>query len=469
MAPGDFQRDVWRHPVTEVAVIEYRQDVADDLRAPAIRRAAVAFETAMASAGRAIAAGLGAHYPVPAELNLVEAIGRFCRAVSGFAEALSALDPGLDGLRGAREYLLAYRAGPGFRALAPVSADLLAELRGTAVELGLQAGTVWVDDDSGRAGWAGEIAAFFARFDVGDTPAASAPPRPQRYLNHVEAQAIGLVAELRPEPFLRLHRFASAHGDFLPPDLARLAEELRFYLGFWTVADQLSAQGVEWCRPRVLASAAGRLEVQGVVDLALALRARPSDAALVPNDLVLGAQERIAFITGPNQGGKTTFARAVGQLAYLASLGLPVPARSATLTLLNPVLTHFPQPDDPENQHGGLADEIARLREVMDDTTGSALLVLNEMFSATSAEDALELSTVVVPRFNSVGCRVLWVTFLEDLVTSVAGAASLVGQVADPTRPTFRFRTQPPAGRSHAAALAGRHGLTGADLARRLE
>jgi hypothetical protein len=470
MAPGDFQRGVWRRPVTEVAVIEYRQDVVDDLRNPAIRRAAESFEAAMASSRNSIAARRGAHYPIPAELNLLEAIGRFCGAVAGFAEALSDADPGSDGLSAVCAHLWAYQDNAGFRELAEGSAALLIELRTPAVELGMQGGTVWVDADSGRAAWADEIAGFFARFEAGDGATTAVPARPRRYLNHVEAQAIGLVAELRPEAFARLHRFAAGHEDFLPADLDRLGEELRFYLGFLKVADQLAGQGVEWCRPRVLAEAAGRLSVGGVVDLALALRSRPDDPPLVPNDLALGPRERIAFVTGPNQGGKTTFARAIAQLAYLASLGLPVPARAATLPLLNPVLTHFPQPDDPENQRGGLADEIARLHEVMQAATGSALLVLNELFSATSAEDALELSEVVVPEFTALGCRVLWVTFLEDLVASVDGASSLVGQVAadDPTKPTFRFRPQPPAGRSHAAALAARHGLSSEDLARRL-
>lgn len=470
MAPGDFQREVWRHPVTDVAAIEYRQDVVDDLRHPAIRQAAGVFEVAMASARNAIAAKRSAHYRVPAELNLLEAIGSFCRAIAGFAEALSDADPNSDGLRGVRAYLSAYRESPDFQTLAGGNAALLTDLRTPPVELGMQAGTVWVDVDSGRAAWPEEIAAFFSRFDSRDSTRTPAPTRPRRYLNHVEAQAIGLVAELRPDVFERLHRFVAGHEGFLPADLERLGEELRFYLGFLRVADELGAQGIEWCRPRVLSGSAGRLSVAGVVDLALALRPRPSGPRLVPNDLALGPSERIAFVTGPNQGGKTTFARAIGQLAYLASLGLPVPARAATLPLLNPVLTHFPQPDDPENQHGGLADEIGRLHELMEAATGSALLVLNELFSATSAEDALELSEVVVPAFRVRGCRVLWVTFLEDLVTSVDGAVSLVGQVAtdDPTRPTFWFRPQPPAGRSHAAALAARHGLSGEDLARRL-
>lgn len=76
----------------------------------------------------------------------------------------------------------------------------------------------------------------------------------------------------------------------------------------------------------------------------------------------------------------------------------------------------------------------------------------------------------MLEQFESLGCRVVWVTFLDDLVESVDGALSLVGQVdpAEPTRPTFCFRAQPPSGKSHAVALAARHGLSAADLEKRL-
>lgn len=470
MAPGEFQAAVWRAPLSDAKVVEYRQDVVADLTGPALRRAADEFVAAMASTRASITAKAGAHYARPAELNLLEAVSRFGAAVDGFALALAEAGPHSTALSGVAEAMARYVQGTMFRSVVGGALALLEELRGPAVELGIQSGTVWADHDSGRPGWAQEIDAFFARFDSANGPATAVPARPRRYLNHVEAQAIDLVAGLRPEPFEQLHAFVLAHEDFLPAELEELAEELRFFLGFLKVACRLEEAGVAWSRPQILPGHGGPLELRGLVDLALALRQAGQRETLVSNDLRLGRSELVAFITGPNQGGKTTFARAVGQVAYLASLGLPVPARSAKLPLLNPVLTHFPQQDDTENQRGGLADEVSRLHEVLTQANSSTLLVLNELFSATSAEDAFELSELAVQQFLALGCRVLWVTFLEELVTSVEGAASLVGQVAadDPTRPTFQFRPQPPAGRSHAAALAARHGLSSDDLARRL-
>lgn len=219
--------------------------------------------------------------------------------------------------------------------------------------------------------------------------------------------------------------------------------------------------------PRLSAQAGGPVRVRDMVDLALAVG---SERPPVANDLTLASGEQVVFITGPNQGGKTTFARSFGQLAYLAGLGLPVPASSASLPWCRPVLTHFPAPDDPDHDRGGLADELHRLHSVLAAAGPHALLVFNELFSATSAADALQLSARVVAQLRGSGCRVLWVTFLEELVLGTPGAVSLVGQVEpdDVTRPTFRFRAQPPGGRSHAVALAARHGLSSDDLAERL-
>ncbi len=468
--PSPLQRSIWWTPLADRAVVQFRQAIVAELHVPDVRAAASEFTAAMTASRTAIAAAAASHYPLCAELGLLEAVLTFTAAVRRFRQRLAALRPQSAGLVGLEGYLAGYVAGPSFTSLARASRELADELRAPTFEVGVQAGTVWVAPEGSRSAWAGDVAAAFARFaEENQAAPALVPPRPRRQVNHVEEQALVLVAQLMPGPFERLHRFATDRGSFLPEDLERLGEELGFYLGFIALVGELGRR-MDWCLPTVEVGPSGPVRMTGLVDPALALRSESADARLVANDLALAASERIAFVTGPNQGGKTTLARAVGAAAYLCSLGLPVPARTASLPLLSPVLTHFPSADDPANERGGLADELARLHDVLERTDGNTLLVFNELFAATSAHDALQLAALVLQRVERVGCRVLWVTFLEDLVTSLPGAASLVGGVAadDPTRPTFTFRARPPDGRSHAAALAARHGLSAQDLAGRL-
>lgn len=466
-----FGRSVWFTPVPDLRVVQYRQAVIAELFNPHFRQVADGLVDDVLTARRAISAADRSHYALPADLARVEAIGRFTSSIFETVRKLSETPPTSAGLRTLAQYLAELSARPGFRQLASTAAGLLDELHGLEFEIGIQGPTVWVGPKTDRAPWVDVVRDTFRRFHSGASGEwAAALQRPQRYLNHVEAQVIELIARQFPDTFARIREFAAANTQFLPARLERLAAELRFYLEYLKTMDDLERAGVSFGLPKLRTGSGAPVRLRGLVDVALAMGATSEEAPLVPNDLEIASDERFVFVTGPNQGGKTTLARAIGQAAYLASLGLPVPARSASLPLLHPVLSHFPRPDDVANQRGGLADEIARLHTMVEAAGENALLILNELFSATSAEDALQLSALVLEQFKGQGCRVVWVTFLEDLVESVEGAVSLVGQVdpAEPTRPTFRFRAQPPAGKSHATALAARHGLSVADLAERL-
>lgn len=485
MAPGPFQRTVWENPPNDLAEVVQRQEVLRDLRRPAIRDAATHFAAAVTDAVGALTSPSRDHYRLCGEVQVLAALHHFAEAVRAFAAELAEQMPASPRLRDVADALAARVAGPLFAELADGSAVLLHDLCEPSAELGVVAETVWADLDAGQSGWVPQVAALLERLgsDPGEPvphspapasghsrhgPAPTRPAvRPRREPNHVEEQALGLIAQLRPDTFARLRAFLAAPTATVDPPLRRLAEELRFFLGALAVVDDLTARGLAWCLPRVT-SAPGAIDVRGLVDLALTL----ADPTLtpVPNDLRLASEQRVMFVTGPNQGGKTTLVRAVGQLAHLAALGLPVPAASATLPLHRPLLTHFPRPDDPARQRGGLAEELVRLRAVLDAASAPALVIFNELLSTTSADDALQVSHLVLQRLAELGCRVLWVTFLDDLVTGVPGAASLVGQVDpdDPTRPTFRFRAQPPAGHSHAVVLAARFGLSADDLLGRL-
>ncbi|HSN44072.1 MAG TPA: hypothetical protein VLR88_08450 [Propionibacteriaceae bacterium] len=463
-----FQRMVWHTPCTEVEVIEYRQAVVADLVQPSIRDTLDEFARGVAQERQSITGATHPAYRFAADLGRAESIARFVAVVTTTAERLAALDPPSAGLRDLTRTMIDHTTSEGFRRLSGGVTEVLAELHALEFEVGIQTKSVWVGPVSDREPWVDSIRTTFGRFHSADKPTVARPQRPQRAMVRLEADVLDLVAQLHPGPARRLRDYLATNADVLPPTLDRIAHEVRFYLDYLRALDRLAREGVDVCVPRVTPDPTDPVQVTGMVDLALALGGRATP--LVANDLVMAEDERVAFITGPNQGGKTTFARAAGQVAHVASLGLPVPATAATLPLMSPVLSHFPRPDDPSHERGGLADEMVRLHDVVGTTGPSSLLILNELFSATSAEDAVGLSARILERFESLGCRVLWVTFLEDLVTSTPDALSLVGQVDphDPTRPTFRFRAQPPTNRSHAVALAARHGLSASDLGARL-
>jgi DNA mismatch repair protein MutS len=192
---------------------------------------------------------------------------------------------------------------------------------------------------------------------------------------------------------------------------------------------------------------------------------------LVRNDFGLGGAERILVITGPNQGGKTTFARTVGQLTHLAALGCPVPAGRAKLMMPDHIFTHFERQESLATLHGKLENELVRIHDILSQATANSVIVMNESFGSTTVDDALLIGTDVLQRIIAVRSVAVYVTFLDELASLNTACVSMVGEVAhdDPTQRTFRFTRRPADGMAYAAALADKYGLTREVLAERIK
>jgi hypothetical protein len=445
--------------------IRYRQEIFQDLERAEIHELAGAFAkqelvARYRSQRKALERqdlGFGHYHRARVFLNTVLA---YCDALEQLATGLDAAGVAARGLVALRDYLARYLAGEAFCALRDEARGLDAELDQVRYTLLISGARITVGPyDDEQPDYSAQISATFARFQQGD--GKSYLPKFDPWETYSAIGVLHLVARLYPKLFARLDAFCAVHADYLDHTIAVLDRELQFYLGYLGYIQPLREAGLGFSYPR-LSDEEKSMQALDSFDLALAAQRVREHAEVVCNDVRLDPPERMLVVTGPNNGGKTTFARSIGQLHYLARLGCPVPGHDTRLFVCDQIFTRFERREDSTTLQGKLQDELRRLHDALQAATPSSLFILNEMFNSTTAQDALLLSHEILSRVDGLEALCLCVTFLDELATFNEHTVSMVAGVdpADPAVRTHRITRRAADGRAYARALAQKYGLT---------
>ncbi|MFT3799739.1 MAG: DNA mismatch repair protein MutS [Burkholderiaceae bacterium] len=449
--------------------IVFRQQVMRDLETPENLAAVRGFTERLRAMRRQLPLATDSRNEHERNRWHLDAALRYGEAITAFQQDLAPLTLRSRGLRRWRDYVDDYARSSAFELLTQEAAKLADDLATVIYTVTVRGPNVSVRDYAGEPDYSAEIEQVFAKFRRGAAKDYLAKLPATVGLDHIEAQVLDGVARLNPRVFDALSAFRARHPSFIDPRIERFDREIHFYLGWLDFITPFRRAGLAFCYPRV-SRATKEIHAREAFDLALAHRLLARGQDIVRNDFDLQGIERTIVVTGPNQGGKTTFARMFGQLHWLACLGLAVPAAQARLFVFDQLFSHFEREEDIRTLRGKLHDDLVRMRQILARASPASIVILNEIFSSTTLEDALFLGRQVLERLSRLDAIAVCVTFLDELASFSPEVVSLVAGLdpTDPTARSFKLERRAADGLAHALAIAEKYHVTGAWLKTRI-
>src|SRR5215469_15283208 len=229
-------------------------------------------------------------------------------------------------------------------------------------------------------------------------------------LKEFEAKVLGAderSKQLEYQLFLKLREFTLGYLEPLQ-ETARAVAQLDF---IGSLAE--SARLFGYCQPEISADTVLHI-VEGRHP---ALDQNLTEEKFVPNDCLLdGEANRLLLITGPNMAGKSTYIRQVALLVLMAQIGSFIPAKSATIGIVDRIFTRVGASDDLARGQSTFMVEMNETANIVNNATERSLIILDEIGRGTSTFDGLSIAWSVAEYLHDVvKARTLFATHYHEL------------------------------------------------------
>jgi DNA mismatch repair protein MutS len=148
-------------------------------------------------------------------------------------------------------------------------------------------------------------------------------------------------------------------------------------------------------------------------------RLLPPGEQFVANDVTINNKnEQLHIITGPNMAGKSTFLRQVGLIVIMAQMGGYVPARSASIGLIDRVFTRVGASDNLAAGESTFLTEMNETANILNNATEKSLILLDEIGRGTSTFDGLSIAWSVTEYIHNtprLAAKTIFATHYHEL------------------------------------------------------
>ena len=141
-----------------------------------------------------------------------------------------------------------------------------------------------------------------------------------------------------------------------------------------------------------------------------------SNGLYVPNDCMMPENINTLLITGPNMSGKSTFMRQLAIIVIMAQTGSFVPAKRATLPIIDKIFTRIGASDDLVSGESTFMVEMKEACNAILNATPNSLVLFDELGRGTATYDGMSLAQAILEYISkNIKCKTLFSTHYHEL------------------------------------------------------